>query len=400
MLRRIGFVIGVAAAVVAFASAPAPVAGADCAPNDTICRQLQDAKQSQATANQKLQGIQQSLSDAQVKAGQTLAVLHDLEAQISAQQAKIAQTQSRLASTDRQITSTEAEITRQQARLDQRKQLLAQRVRTMDQHGTADYMELVVTSRNFSELVDRIVLMQTIIESDQKLLDSLKQQRDQIKQLRQQLQGQHDQQTVMLKQQRDQQAQVQQTRTTQQQTLDYYHQLEVQLDGQRQVAAAEKARVDALVTQLQAQFDEQGRAAGGGTGTFGWPERGRITQMFGCTDFVLEPFDPNCATRHFHSGLDIGAPQGTPVGSADNGVVSFVNHGSTGYGNYVIVTHGNGYSTLYGHLLLTSVSVGQAVQRGQQIGLEGSTGFSTGPHLHFEIRLNGAYKDPLAFLAG
>ena len=69
-----------------------------------------------------------------------------------------------------------------------------------------------------------------------------------------------------------------------------------------------------------------------------------------------------------------------------------------GYGNYIVITHGNGFSTLYAHLSAINVSVNQAVQRGQQIGAEGSTGFSTGPHLHFEIRLNGAYQNPLSYL--
>jgi len=209
-----------------------------------------------------------------------------------------------------------------------------------------------------------------------------------------------DQQAAMLGQQRDQQAQVERTKTAQQQALDYHHQLEAQLEAQRKELEAEKARIDALVTQLQAQFDAQARAVGGGTGLFGWPERGRITQLFGCTDFLLEPYDPGCPTLHFHSGIDIAAINGTPIGAADAGIVSLVNRGwGGGYGNYVVITHGNGYATLYAHLSAINVSVNQAVQRGQPIGAEGSTGFSTGPHLHFEIRQNGAYLNPLSFLS-
>src|SRR5207237_6594628 len=91
---------------------------------------------------------------------------------------------------------------------------------------------------------------------------------------------------------------------------------------------------------------------------------------------------------------------GTPVGAADSGVVSYTNYGwGGGYGNFVIITHGNGYSTLYAHLSAISVGAGQAVRRGQTIGAEGSTGYSTGPHLHFEIRLNGAYQNPLSYVA-
>lgn len=398
MFRRIPLAVGLALLVLA--AAPVSVAGADCAPNDTVCRQLQDAKQSQADTNRRLQDIQQSLANAQKKATETLAYIDQLKAQIAAQQAKVAQTQTRLGDTDRQIRLTEAEITRQEAHLQVRQGLLAQRVRAMDKHGSVDYMELVVTSRSFNELIDRLAIMQGIIRSDQRLVDNLRRERDQIKQLRQKLQKQHDQQAALLKQQRDQQAQVERTKTAQQQALDYYHLLEAQLDAQRKELEAEKARIDALVTRLQAQYDAQARAVGGGTGRFGWPERGPITQPFGCTDLLGEPYDPGCPTLHFHTGIDIAANYGTSIAAADAGIVSYVNWGwGGGYGNYVLITHGNGYATLYAHLSAISVSVDQAVQRGQTIGSEGSTGFSTGPHLHFEIRYNGAYQNPLGYLS-
>ena len=398
MFRRMLLAVGLTLLVIGVA--PASVAGDECAPNDTICRQLQDAKQSQADTNRRLQDIQQSLANAQKKANDTLAYIDELKAQIAAQQAKIFQTQTKLGETDRQIRLTEAEISRQEAHLQVRQGLLAQRVRAMDKHSTVDYMELVVTSRSFNELVDRIAIMQGIIQSDQRLVDTLRRERDQIKQLRQKLQGERDQQAALLKQQRDQQAQVERAKTAQQQALDYYHQLEAQLDAQRKELEAEKARIDALVTRLQAQYDAQARALGGGTGRFGWPERGPITQPFGCTALLGEPYDPNCPTRHTHTGIDIGANYGTPIAAADTGIVSYVNWGwGGGYGNYVLITHGNGYATLYAHLSAINVSVDQAVQRGQTIGAEGSTGYSTGPHLHFEIRLNGAYQNPLSYLS-
>ncbi len=391
--------LAVALAVLVISVAPAPMARAGCAPNDTLCRQLQDAKQSQADTGRRLQDIQQSLADAQAKANQTLTYLNDLKARIAAQKVEIAQTSTRLGENDRQIRLTEADISRREAQIQVRQGLLAQRVRAMDKHGSVDYMELVVTSRSFNELVDRIAIMQGIIQSDQRLVDTLRRERDQIRQLRQELQKEHDQQGALLKQQRDRQAQVERTTAEQRQALDYYHQLEVQLEGQRKELEAEKARIDAQVAQLQAQYDSQARSLGGGTGRFGWPERGPIMQPFGCTDFLLEPYDPSCPTRHTHTGIDIGAVFGTPIAAADAGVVSLANAGwGGGYGNYVVITHGNGYATLYAHLSAISVSVNQAVQRGQTIGAEGSTGFSTGPHLHFEIRLNGAYQDPLAYL--
>jgi len=392
--------LAVGAAVLAVAIASTSVVGDDCAPNDTVCKQLQDAKQSQADVNRRLQDIQQSLADTQQKAHETLAYINELNGRIAAQLAAIAQTQAKQRETERQIRLTEAEIARQEAHLQVRQELLAQRVRAMDKHGSVNYLELVATSHSFTELVDRVMLMQDIVRSDQRLVDALRQQRDQIKRLREALEQEHEQEAALLRQQQDQEAQLERTRETQQQAYDYYQQLESKFDAQRQALEAEKAHIDALVNQLQAQYEAQARDLGGGSGRFAWPERGPITQPFGCTDLLFEPYDPACATRHFHTGIDIGAASGTPVEAADAGVVSYVNWGwGGGYGNYVLITHGNGYTTLYAHLSAIDVSAGQGVRRGESIGAEGSTGLSTGPHLHFEVRYNGTYQNPLSYLS-
>lgn len=121
-----------------------------------------------------------------------------------------------------------------------------------------------------------------------------------------------------------------------------------------------------------------------------------ITQGFGPTSFALEP--PLGPYKHFHTGLDLSARLGAPVMAAADGVVVAVGHGALGYGNYVVIAHGSGIATLYGHLLQTNVSVGQKVVRGQLIGLEGSTGYSTGPHLHFELRVFDQVTDPMPYL--
>jgi murein DD-endopeptidase MepM/ murein hydrolase activator NlpD len=131
--------------------------------------------------------------------------------------------------------------------------------------------------------------------------------------------------------------------------------------------------------------------------TLSWPMvGGRVTQLFGPSDLLLEP--PLGPYPHFHTGIDIAAPFGTTVTAAAAGVVVAVGHSGVGYGNYVVIGHGGGIMTLYGHLLETDVVVGDAVARGQRIGLEGSTGWSTGPHVHFELRVNDAVVDPMTYL--
>ena len=128
-----------------------------------------------------------------------------------------------------------------------------------------------------------------------------------------------------------------------------------------------------------------------------WPmESFTITQPFGPTSVLLEP--PFGPYKHFHTGIDIAAPLGTPVMAAADGIVVAVGHSNFGYGNFVVIAHGGGVETLYGHLLQTDVNLGDRVVRGQVIGLEGSTGFSTGPHVHFELRINDQVVDPMPYL--
>jgi murein DD-endopeptidase MepM/ murein hydrolase activator NlpD len=140
--------------------------------------------------------------------------------------------------------------------------------------------------------------------------------------------------------------------------------------------------------------------AGGGSGRFAWPEEVRtISQGFGCTNLRQAPASRQCPSGHFHTGLDIAGPNLVDVHAADTGIAR-VFPGTTGYGNYVVITHGNGYSTLYGHLHDFVVKDGQLVHRGDLIAHEGTTGNSTGPHVHFEIRQYGNYMDPCPFLEG
>jgi murein DD-endopeptidase MepM/ murein hydrolase activator NlpD len=128
-----------------------------------------------------------------------------------------------------------------------------------------------------------------------------------------------------------------------------------------------------------------------------WPvAHPNITQGFGPSALLIEP--PYAQYLHFHTGLDLADRLGTPIMAAAAGVVSLSGTNPGGYGNYVIIAHAQGYSTLYGHLLASLVRAGDVVTQGQQIALMGSTGLSTGPHVHFELRLNGQPKDPSPFL--
>lgn len=134
-------------------------------------------------------------------------------------------------------------------------------------------------------------------------------------------------------------------------------------------------------------------------GTFVKPVTGAsISQGFGCTAVSVEPPDPRCPGGHWHSGVDLAAAAGTPVVAASAGVAHVV-VSATGFGLHVVIDHGGGLQSLYGHLSSVAVAEGSAVATGQLIGAVGSTGNSTGPHLHFELDRNGVAEDPRTLVA-
>jgi murein DD-endopeptidase MepM/ murein hydrolase activator NlpD len=152
--------------------------------------------------------------------------------------------------------------------------------------------------------------------------------------------------------------------------------------------------------QLWIQSNPVGQiAASAGHSTkyrFIWPEpQGQISQGFGPSPFPFEP--PYGGYPHFHTGMDMVEPFGSPIYAVDDGLVALVGSSTQGYGNYVVIAHSGGLDTLYGHLSASLVSVGQRVTQGQAIGMEGSTGNSTGPHLHFELRINQKPVDPTPY---
>ena len=172
---------------------------------------------------------------------------------------------------------------------------------------------------------------------------------------------------------------------------------------QQQQDAIIAAAMQSVWTQVQlwSQSNSVGQIpASAGHSTkyrFIWPEpKAQISQPFGPSRLVLEP--PFGGYPHFHTGIDLVEPFGSPVLAADDGIVALVGSSSSGYGRYVVIAHSGGLDTLYGHLSTAVVKVGQHVVQGQTIGLEGSTGHSTGPHLHFELRIKQQPIDATPYL--
>ncbi len=135
-----------------------------------------------------------------------------------------------------------------------------------------------------------------------------------------------------------------------------------------------------------------------GVGALVAPVRGGVlTQPFGCTSYEREPWSEQCPGHHFHTGIDLAAALKTPVYAATAGT-AYTARERGGYGLYIVVLRDPGFSTLYGHLYFPLVRTDDAVTAGQVIGLMGSSGNSSGPHVHFEVRLGGVPVDPIPLL--
>jgi murein DD-endopeptidase MepM/ murein hydrolase activator NlpD len=358
----------------------------------------------QVNNQNQLNNIQAQINDTVAQINAIDQLIANLKNQIAAQRALIAQTQAAIDDLNRQIRYGEAAMIRLQAHVSVREQLLNQRLRYVDSHGSVNYAQLVLTSNSMNQLLNRIVGAQQVATADQRLLAGLDVERRQIVTANTELDLQHAQVTALLQQQQATEADLEKNLAAQNAAIIAEQKLQAQLSERYAQVQAERAAIDAQVAQLALQYDAAAIKAGGGNGVFEWPEPACgyscISQGFGCSTFYLEVYDPSCPYPHkIHTGIDIAGPYGTQIVAADTGV-AYLYPGSVGYGNLLVIIHGNGYSTYYGHLsgYAPGLTTGQVVPRGTTVAFEGSTGWSTGPHVHFEIRVGGVYKNPCIWL--
>lgn len=356
-------------------------------------------------SNQKqLQNIHNQIKNAQAQIDALFTLIKTLNSEITAQQSLVAKTQAGINDLDRQIRLADADLTFLKANLSERDELLNERLRYVDSHGAINYLQLVLTASNFNDLMNRMIGAQQVVDSDRKLLNDLLQERSLVTQATAALGVQRAQVTTLLKQQKVTVADMQSNQATLTAAVGYQTQLESQLASQYAVLQKQRNAIDTQVAALAKKYQAAAAKAGGGTGQFEWPMptcgHSCISQPFGCNSYWFEEYDPACPyPNRIHTGIDIAGPWGTPIIAADTGIIYFY-PGIYGYGNYIIIIHGHGYSTLYGHLssYARGLHSGQIVARGSVIAYEGSTGNSTGPHLHFEIRVNNQWKDPCIWL--
>lgn len=385
-----------ATAIYCYKGDPPSVYQACLAYNQGIGAQVSNQKQ--------LQNIHNQIKNTQAQVDALYTLIKGINDQIAAEQKLIAQTQASIMALDRKIRLADADLTFLKASFSERDELLNQRLRYVDSHGAINYIQLVLTASSFNDLMNRMIGAQQVVDSDQRLLDDLNSERSQVIQASTALGVQKGQVSTLLKQQKLTAASLMDNQATLSAALGFQTQLESQLAGQYAVLQAQRVAIDQQVAALAKKYQKAAEKAGGGTGQFEWPEptcgHGCISQGFGCNSYWFEQWDPACPYPHrIHTGIDIAGPWGTPIIAADTGIIYFY-PGIYGYGNYVVIIHGHGYSTLYGHTAYFAHGLrsGQIVARGTVIAYEGSTGNSTGPHVHFEIRVNDVWKDPCIWL--
>lgn len=288
-------------------------------------------------------------------------------------------------------------------------ELYRKRVRAMEEEGSYTYLDILFQCRSLSDVLSAIDMIGEIMDSDKRLFEEYKAARETTEQVKAEYEA-------TLAQLSDKQETLEAEKAELEEQIaaavEVINKLQDDIDAAKaeyaKAAAAEaaaQASINAIIAQMQAeeeaarqeaaQNNQQYTGTGStATGTYIWPcpSSTYVTSAFGMRDHPL------FGDERPHSGIDIAGSAGSEVLAADSGTVAVATYSSS-YGNYVTIYHSNGDYTLYAHMSSLAVSAGQSVTQGDVIGYVGSTGWATGPHLHFEIRVNGSTVDPLSYFS-
>ena len=393
--------------------------------------------------NQEISAAKNQLSAAQAEVSSLTAQVNALDSQISATSAQIAQTQAQISETRSNIQVKVQELDTKSAEIVQQNNDLNDRLAAMYKNGEAGYLEVLLGSTSFSELLTNIDMITRIYEQDEEFMHQLQTQYDELADMKRELEAleaqlkaqeaQLQSQKAALQANRSQvaglRAQAQQNVAAQNALIDDLNSSAASITAliraeeaaakkaAQEKAAKEAAAAEQKATNSAAKASSTAKAAssssgtkssgssspyvaasttttyisGNGTFCLPAPQYTRLSSPFG---YRIHPISH---VRKLHTGIDFGAPANSPAVAGADGVVIYAGW-YNGYGNTVVISHGNGISTLYAHNNSLCVTKGQSVKRGQQIAYIGSTGNSTGPHCHFEVRINGTPVNPAPYL--
>jgi len=319
--------------------------------------------------------------------------LERLERNYNQVKAKLEQTQEELYTTKEELQRLESSLRQLNIELKEQQNILDRRLVALYKYGPQSFLEILFHAEDFVDFVSRFGTVAYFVRRDLALISQFKstsmeitlEQRE-IEAKKAQVEGKYREIRKLQQKAYAEQQKVESKVKSTQSELTKIQNDRVKLE--RALAEYEKTsrEIEAQIRKSQAKTSKSL-----GTGQLIWPARGRISSPFGWRTH------PVLKTKKYHSGIDIAVPTGTPVLAADDGVV-LVSGWRGGYGYFVAIDHGKSISTCYGHNSQLLVKVGEKVTKGQRVALSGNTGLSTGPHLHFEVRVNGTPTNPLQYL--
>ena len=349
-------------------------------------------KAEQAASQARQDELEEQLADVEADQAEAQQRRQLLQAQLDAINNEIENIDKQIAYYDQEIAQKEEEQAEAEANEEAQYELFCQRVRAMEEEGTVSYWSILFNSESFSELLDRLADIDAVMDYDNQVMDELIAIREEIIALRTQLETSRAEEQAARDQQAAKQAEQQAKVAEAQELLDQINADVAEATRQLDAESEAAAEIQAEIAQKQKQLEEQRRQNNitiDSETSYLWPLPGyyRLSSLFG---YRIHPIT---GEAHSHTGIDIPAPGNTPILACKSGqVVTSAYHYS--YGNYVVIDHGNGNSTLYAHMSSRAVSEGDMVTQGQTIGYVGTTGSSTGNHLHLEVRDNYTRVDP------
>ncbi|OYT69826.1 MAG: peptidase M23 [Armatimonadetes bacterium CP1_7O] len=350
-------------------------------------QKLQSELQSLQGEIGKLRGVINQKRREESKVRRDLA---ELDQQITRVTTRLRNTRDRLAQAREEQAELAKRLEMLTQRLRRRENLLAQRLRAAYKYRSVSYLTLLTNARSLSELNSRSYVLRQIVKTDRELLEQVRADQQAVADAKAKMDALVRRITGLEADLRHQQAELTETQEEKQALLKDISKERALYE--RQLAELE-AESQAIARRLRALMETpkgRARAEQRWSGRFLRPVDGNLTSGFGMR------VHPIFKVRKMHTGIDISAPSGTPIRAADSGIVVEAGY-LRGYGYTVIIDHGGGVATLYAHCSALLVVVGQEVQRGQIIARVGSTGYSTGPHLHFEVRVNGEPVNPMGY---
>jgi murein DD-endopeptidase MepM/ murein hydrolase activator NlpD len=384
-------------AVVALAFAGAAATAVRAETSAELQQKLKDARSKIDAARQQKTSLNEQISDLDGRLAAIQDKLDGLGDQIAGVEEKLSMTREKLGVLRKELRLKKLELAEAQAELELEQKNFAERAVLSYKSDDLDYVDVVLASSDFEDLISRVNVIHDLLGGNNTLVGGLETTRDEVDAEKdaiaqregavadaaQVLQEKSDELAALRAAQAASQAAALAVRQQKQGALKGVNQDLAELERQENQLLAESAAITGVITGST--------GSGSGSGSLSWPVNGPVLSPFGWR------IHPILGYKKLHTGLDIGVGYGVPIHAAGSGTVIYATW-MGGYGNVIIIDHGDGLSTLYAHQSGLAVGTGARVVRGQTIGYVGSTGFSTGPHLHFEVRVNGNPVDPMGYL--